>query len=434
MNIFWFRRDLRLDDNHALDAALSAGDVQPVFIFDTYILDALHDRVDRRVSFIYDQVSQIKKQFERKGTTLLVLHGRPVEVFRKLLAQYPVRAVYAGKDYEPPAIKRDNDVAALLQKHGAALHLIKDHVIFEQDEVVKADGKPYTVYTPFMRAWKKRYHTEPPEISASVLRSAQLFKQSPVQMPSLAEMGFDYVANAVPDPVLDPDLVRNYHARRDYPSLAATSLTGPHLRFGTLSVRRLAAMALDLDEVWMNQLIWREFFIQILYHFPHSATGSFRPEYDTIRWRNDEQEFARWCEGRTGFPIVDAGMRQLTATGYMHNRVRMITANFLVKLLLVDWRWGEQWFARKLLDYEMANNIGGWQWSAGSGCDAAPYFRIFNPDTQIEKFDPQFEYIRRWVPEFGTPGYPLPMIDYRAARERALLVYKSALAAARTGD
>lgn len=430
MIIFWFRRDLRLDDNLALAAALSAGDVLPIFIFDTAILDVLEDRDDRRVSFIYDQVRSIKAKIERYGGTLQVFHGRPAEIFRRLLALYQIKEVYAGEDYEPYARERDQEIAGLLQLHGAGLRLIKDHVVFAQDDVLKADGRPYTVYTPYMRSWKKRYLQERPVPCTLEEHLPRLSKQSPAVLPSLAELGFDYVPNAVSEPVLEPERIRNYHNNRDFPALAATSLAGPHLRFGTLGVRRLAAMAFDLDEVWLNQLIWREFFIQILYHFPHSASGPFRKEYDTIQWRNHHGEFAKWCEGRTGFPIVDAGMRQLNTTGYMHNRVRMISGNFLTKLLLIDWRWGERYFARRLLDYEMASNVGSWQWCAGCGCDAAPYFRIFNPDTQIERFDPNLEYIRRWVPEFGTAAYPLPMIDYRQARERALLVYKSALSRA----
>jgi deoxyribodipyrimidine photo-lyase len=283
-----------------------------------------------------------------------------------------------------------------------------------------------------MRAWKRRYQLEAPGSFASQDSLDGLLKQAPAVLPSLEQIGFQRVDNPVPDPLLDPQLIRNYHTQRDFPALDATSLTGPHLRFGTLSIRRLVEMAQDLNPIWMNQLIWREFFIQILFHFPHSATGSFRRDYDRIPWRNNAAEFERWCAGRTGFPIVDAGMRQLNETGYMHNRVRMITANFLTKLLLIDWRWGEQYFARKLLDYEMANNVGGWQWSSGSGCDAAPYFRIFNPDTQIEKFDPELKYIRRWIPEFDTADYPLPILDYRQARERAMSVYKSALKSAVT--
>jgi len=427
MNIFWFRRDLRLDDNAALYQALVAGSVVPIFIFDTSILEQLKDKSDRRVSFIHQQLSGIKNKIEKAGSTLQVFHGTPEQVFRKLLSEYSIDTVYAGKDYEPYARQRDEQISTLLAVHNAKLALIKDHVIFEQHEVVKADGSPYIVYTPYMRAWKKKYLGAGPANYSSETMLSGFSKQKPAALLTLQQIGFQPVDNPVPDPLLDPQRIADYHKNRDYPSLEATSLIGPHLRFGTLSIRKLVALAVDLNEVWWNQLIWREFFMQILFHFPHSATASFRPDYDAIRWRNNRQEFIQWCEGKTGFPIVDAGMRQLNATGYMHNRVRMITANFLTKLLLVDWRWGEQYFAEKLLDYEMANNVGGWQWSSGSGCDAAPYFRIFNPDAQIKKFDPEFKYIRQWLPEFGTSAYPLPIVDYRGARERAMLVYKSGL-------
>jgi len=427
MNIFWFRRDLRLDDNNALYQALSAGSVLPIFIFDTNILENIADKHDRRVCFIYQQLRQLKKQIERAGGTLNIFHGRPDQVFRTLLADYDIDKVFAGNDYEPYARQRDGQIAALLADHNAELVQIKDQVIFEQAEVVKSDGTPYIVYTPYMRAWKKKYLSTDTTSFPSETLLDQFARQKPARSLSLEEIGFHDNDIPVPEPILGPELIANYHKYRDYPYHAATSLVGPHLRFGTLSIRKLISLAIDLNEVWWNQLIWREFFMQILYHFPHTATASFRPEYDAICWRNNRQEFAQWCEGKTGFPIVDAGMRQLNAIGYMHNRVRMITANFLTKLLLIDWRWGEQYFAEKLLDYEMANNVGGWQWSAGSGCDAAPYFRIFNPDAQIKKFDPELKYIRQWLPEFGTSAYPLPIVDYRGARERAMLVYKSGL-------
>lgn len=427
MNIFWFRRDLRLDDNAALFRALSAGNVLPIFIFDTNILGRLRDKRDRRVSFIYHRLETIKVGLEQAGTTLQVFHGRPEQIFRRLLSEYPLEMVFAGKDYEAYAKQRDQAVSRLLKQHRAELVLVKDHVIFDPAEIVKADGSPYVVYTPYMRAWKKNYLLAVQDYFPSAEMASGFARQKPRGLMPLEDTGFTDTGNAVVDPVLDPEVLREYDKRRDYPALAATSLAGPHLRFGTISVRRLVAMAMDLNQVWLNQLIWREFFIQILDHFPHTATQSFRPAYDAIPWRNDRQDFARWCAGETGFPIIDAGMRQLSATGYMHNRTRMISANFLTKLLLIDWRMGEAWFAEKLLDYEMANNVGGWQWACGSGCDAAPYFRIFNPDTQIRKFDPELKYIRRWIPEFDTLEYPQPMLDYRQARERALAVYKNTL-------
>ena len=429
MNIFWFRRDLRLDDNAPLYAALRAGDVLPVFIFDTCILDALPDRRDRRVSFIHHRLRGIKRKLERHRGSLRVLHGTPAEAFESLLAEHPVEKVYAGADYEPYARERDDAVAALLARHGAELILVKDHVIFDHTEVLKADGGAYTVYTPYMRAWKKAWHDTAPGSFPSEGKLNRLHVREPAPMPGLAELGFEDTGDAIPDAVLDPAVIAAYHRHRDFPARDATTRAGPHLRFGTVSIRRAAAMAADLNETWLNQLIWREFFIQVLARHPHTATRSFRPRYDDIPWNEDEEDFRRWREGRTGFPLVDAGMRQLNDSGYMHNRVRMLTANFLTKLLLTDWRAGEAYFAGKLLDYEMANNVGGWQWACGSGCDAAPYFRIFNPDTQLRKFDPDLEYVRRWVPEYGTRGYPPPMIGYREARQRALAVYKAALQA-----
>ncbi len=433
MNIFWFRRDLRLDDNAALSRALAAGQVLPIFIFDTDILVNLKADHNKRVSFIYHRMNSVRQQIEKAGSCLRVFHGKPADVFHNLLAMHSIDKVFAGRDYEPYAKQRDGAVAKLLQKHGVELVLIKDHVIFAGAEICKADNSPYVVYTPYMRKWKKRYLAMPPETFSSAEQLDKLVPMQPEEPPSLREIGFHESADDdVEEPVLDPDLLRQYRARRDYPALAATTRIGPHLRFGTLSVRKLAAMAMDLSETWLNQLIWRDFFIQILDHFPYTAIRSFRPAYDAIPWRDDPAGFRRWCDGMTGYPLVDAGMRELNATGYMHNRVRMITANFLTKLLLVDWRRGEAYFAAKLIDYEMANNVGGWQWASGSGCDAAPYFRIFNPDSQMRKFDPQLQYVKRWIPELDTPDYPAPIVDYRMARDRALTVYKETLAAAKS--
>ncbi len=427
MKIFWFRRDLRLQDNAALFAALQAGETLPIFIFDKDILDDLKDKEDKRVSFIHEQVQWLKEQLEEMSSTLRVFHGRPVDIFKLLMEEYEIDGVYAGADYEPYAIKRDEEVAEKLSEQDIKLELVKDHVIFEYDEVLKQDGTPYIIYTPYMRAWKKRLQAMQVEHYPSEAFTHQFKSHAPVPMPSIEDIGFHRVDHGVDEPRLEPDLLARYQKDRDYPQVDATSHIGPHLRFGTISTRAAVNIAMDSSEIWLNQLIWREFFIQILANFPHTATRSFREKYDAIAWQNDKNEFRLWCEGKTGFPMVDAGMRQLLATGYMHNRVRMVTANFLTKLLLIDWRWGEAWFAEKLLDYEMANNVGGWQWSAGSGCDAAPYFRIFNPDTQIKKFDPELEYIKAWIPEFDTPDYPEPIIDYREARQRALAVYKTAL-------
>ncbi len=427
MNIFWFRRDLRLQDNAPLYAALQSAETLPIFIFDTDILEELEDKDDKRVNFIHIQVQWLKDQIEKMGSTLRVFHGRPVDIFKTLITEYEIERVYAGNDYEPYAIKRDKQVSAELSAHGVHLQLVKDHVVFDYDQVLKQDGTPYIVYTPYMRAWKKRFGVNEIEYYASENLTHQFKKHKSIPLPSIEDIGFNQIEPGVEDPRLEPDLLARYQQDRDYPYVDATSHIGPHLRFGTISIRAALSIAMSNSETWLNQLIWREFFIQILAHFPHTANRSFREKYDAISWHNDKKEFQLWCEGKTGFPMVDAGMRQLMETGYMHNRVRMVTANFLTKLLLIDWRWGETWFAKKLLDYEMANNVGGWQWSAGSGCDAAPYFRIFNPDTQIKKFDPELKYIKRWIPEYDTPDYPKPMIDYRKARQQALAVYKTAL-------
>ncbi len=427
MNIFWFRRDLRLQDNAPLYAALQSAETLPIFIFDTDILEELEDKDDKRVNFIHIQVQWLKDQIEKMGSTLRVFHGRPVDIFKTLITEYEIERVYAGNDYEPYAIKRDKQVSAELSAHGVHLQLVKDHVVFDYDQVLKQDGTPYIVYTPYMRAWKKRFGVNEIEYYASENLTHQFKKHKSIPLPSIEDIGFNQIEPGVEDPRLEPDLLARYQQDRDYPYVDATSHIGPHLRFGTISIRAALSIAMSNSETWFNQLIWREFFIQILAHFPHTANRSFREKYDAISWHNDKKEFQLWCEGKTGFPMVDAGMRQLMETGYMHNRVRMVTANFLTKLLLIDWRWGETWFAKKLLDYEMANNVGGWQWSAGSGCDAAPYFRIFNPDTQIKKFDPELKYIKRWIPEYDTPDYPKPMIDYRKARQQALAVYKTAL-------
>jgi len=427
MNIFWFRRDLRLYDNAALSRALSAGPVLPVFVFDTDILSGLENKHDRRVSFIYHRLKSLKREIEKSGSTLKVLHGRPVDVFGKLLDGHRIEKVYAGRDYEPYAKRRDRAVAKLLQEHGIELVLVKDHVIVEGADLLKKNNTPYVMYTPYMRAWKKRCLPSLPGAYPSAKQLGNLLHREPEELPALQRTGFYETPDDVPEANLAPEQIRRYRANRDFPAHAGTR-AGPHLRFGTLSIRGLVAMAADLSETWLNQLIWRDFFIQILDHFPHTAERSFRPAYDGIPWRNDAVEFRRWCEGMTGYPLVDAGMRELNATGYMHNRARMIAANFLCKLLLVDWRWGERYFAEKLLDYEMANNVGGWQWACGSGCDAAPYFRIFNPDTQIRKFDPHLQYVKAWIPELDTAGYPARMVDYRMARERALTTYKKVLA------
>jgi len=426
--LFWFRRDLRLRDNAGLYHALRSGyPVLPVFIFDRNILDALDDRLDRRVEFIHQAVTELHEELGQLGSTLLVRHGRPLEVFRQLLQEYNIQAVYTNQDYEQYALGRDTAVGGLLREHGAALHTYKDHVIFEKDEVLTGSKTPYTVFTPYSRNWMAKLddfylRSYPTEASFN-----RFLKRAAEPLPSLASLGFQPVGDAFPGRIVTEDLLRQYQQTRDLPARRGTSELSVHLRFGTVSIRELARQALAHSQTFLNELIWRDFYFQVLYHFPHVEQQSFRREYDRIPWRNQPEDFQRWCEGRTGYPIVDAGMRQLNQTGWMHNRVRMITASFLCKHLLIDWRWGEAYFAKKLRDYDLSANNGGWQWAAGSGTDAAPYFRVFNPTLQAQKFDPKREYIRRWVPEFNSLRYPAPMVDHATARQRALDTYKVGL-------
>jgi deoxyribodipyrimidine photo-lyase len=362
------------------------------------------------------------------GSSLLVFHGTPIDAFKELVNEYSIEKVFTNHDYEPYALERDENIATFLLQHGITLHTFKDQVIFEKDEVVKDDGKPYTVFTPYSKKWKatlskfylKSYPTE------TYFRN--FHQLSPKAIPSLEEIGFNKTGAAFPPAAFDNKIIKGYDKHRDFPAIEGTSHLGVHLRFGTISVRQLAQKAMKMNETYLNELIWRDFFQMILWHFPHVGKGlAFRAEYDFIKWRNNEDEFARWCQGNTGYPIVDAGMRELNETGFMHNRVRMITASFLAKHLLIDWRWGEAYFAEKLLDFELASNNGNWQWAAGSGCDAAPYFRIFNPHLQTKKFDPELKYIRKWVPEFEELTYPQPMVDHDLARKRCLETYKKAL-------
>ncbi|HEY0895262.1 MAG TPA: deoxyribodipyrimidine photo-lyase [Sphingobacteriaceae bacterium] len=430
VTIFWFRRDLRLDDNTALFHALaeSGSPVLPVFIFDRNILEALPDTDDPRVTFIHQVLSELDAELQKIGSGVVCRHDTPVGAFRNLLENYTVSSVYANADYEPYARERDGAVAALLTGRGIPFRTFKDHVIFEKDEVVKADQKPYTVFTPYKRAWLQRLAADPQQPGATSRLSTGFVKMPPEPLPTLADLGFTKSSLDFPEKAYR-DRIADYASTRDFPAVSGTTHIGVHLRFGTVSIRQaLADALLSPEQTWLSELIWRDFYSMILWHFPSIVHSSFKPEYDNIRWRNDPSEFRAWCEGRTGYPIVDAGMRELNATGYMHNRVRMIVASFLTKHLLIDWRWGESYFARKLLDYDQASNVGGWQWAAGSGNDAAPYFRIFNPELQTRRFDPGLVYIRKWVPEFADPGaYPPPLIDHRAARERALAVYRAAL-------
>lgn len=427
VNIFWFRRDLRLDDNAGLYHALKSGNpVLPVFIFDTEILDKLEDNNDARVEFIYNTLKSLNDELADLSSSLLVLHGKPVEIWKELVKKYDIGEVYTNHDYEPYAIKRDEEIGELLKKSSVSFHTYKDQVIFEKDEVVKADGKPYTVFTPYSNAWLKRLNDfyEKPYPTKKYFVNFHKHRSS---FPSLKQLGFETSEIDFPPRLIKRSIIKKYHTTRDFPAIDGTSHLSLHLRFGTVSIRKLVQEAEGLNSTWLKELIWREFFMMILYHFPYSAEKNFRSEYDKIQWRNNKAEFAAWCEGKTGYPIVDAGMRELNRTGYMHNRVRMVTASFLTKHLLIDWRWGEKYFARKLLDYEMSSNVGNWQWAAGTGCDSAPYFRIFNPELQMKRFDSKGEYIKKWVPEISGLDYPTPIVEHKFARERALAAYKSAL-------
>jgi deoxyribodipyrimidine photo-lyase len=430
MVLFWFRRDLRLHDNPALLAALQSGlPVLPLFIFDSEILNKLHHRRDARVLFIYQELKSLKGELEERGSSLMVYHGHPEEAFLWLIQQYPgVKAVYANRDYEPYALKRDERIGRLLNGSGILLQTFKDHVVFEKDEVLKNDGTPYTVFTPYSRKWKERLREEDLRPFASGEHLDRLYQTDPKPFPEIGQLGFESFEHTFPDRLIDHSLIGKYAHTRDLPALKGTSRLGIHLRFGTISIREISAAALKHGEVFLNELIWRNFFIQIMAHFPYATEAPFKKQYGFIEWRNDEHEFERWCRGETGYPMVDAGMRELNATGFMHNRVRMVTASFLCKHLLIDWRWGEAYFAEKLLDFELASNNGNWQWAAGTGCDAAPYFRVFNPETQQQKFDPDGVYVRKWVSEAGTSQYPRPMVDHKLARERAIVTYKKGIA------
>ncbi|MDX5419633.1 MAG: DNA photolyase family protein [Hymenobacteraceae bacterium] len=429
LSIFWFRRDLRLEDNAALYKALRSGyPVLPIFIFDKLILDKLDDKQDARVTFIYETVSELRKELEANGGTLLVRYGDPVGILRDLIEERDVSAVYANHDYEPYARERDDQVQQLLEKQGIAFHTYKDQVIFERDEIMTGSGTPYKVYTPYKNAWLKKFKDDMLTPYPSQLHLDKLAKIKAGAIPSLKEMGFRKSDLEVPKQKLSKTVLEEYAAKRDLPALDATTHVSPYLRFGLVSVRSMVSKAFRHSDTWLQELIWREFFMQLLYHFPESATESFAPKFRHIRWRNNENEFQKWCEGKTGFPLVDAGMRQLNATGFMHNRVRMVVASFLVKDLLIDWRWGEAYFAEKLFDYEMSSNVGNWQWAAGTGADAQPYFRVFNPNSQVDKFDRDKVYIRRWVPEFETSDYPEPMVDHAMARDRAVSAFKKAIA------
>jgi len=428
LTLFWFRRDLRLEDNHGLFQALKkTHSLLPIFIFDTNILEKLEAQADRRVQFIYEQVQLLKATLERVGSTLLVCYGKPIVVYQQLASSLRLRAVYTNHDYEPYARHRDQAVATYLATHRIAFHSFKDQVIFEKDEVMKDDGTPYTIFTPYMKKWKTLFRSEMTHAFDSSALLDHCLQTSPLDLLSMQAMGFQPQECDFPSKTIDLVRIRKYDQQRDIPSILGTSRLSVHLRFGTISIRNATRIAQECNAVWLNELIWRNFYMMILWYFPHVVGRSFKSAYDKVEWENNQTHFQAWCAGKTGYPIVDAGMRELNTTGYMHNRLRMITASFLTKHLLIDWRWGEAYFAKKLLDFELASNNGGWQWAAGSGCDAAPYFRIFNPHLQTQKFDPAFKYIKRWVPELGSSTYPPPIVVHSTARERTLTAYKKAL-------
>ena len=427
--LFWHRRDLRIDDNKGLFEALKQNEiVHPLFIFDKSILDKLPNN-DQRILFIYQEIESLKKSYQNLGSDLWVYYGEPSEIIPKIAQELNCSSVYFNNDYEPYALQRDQEIQVSLNKIKIEFIGKKDHVIFEKNEVLKDDGKPYTIFTPYSRKWKANLKEEDlREYSIEKYSGNLVQKQQGEALITLEEMGFESkVLHDFPDRIAKNEILKNYHLSRNFPAVKGTSKLSLHLRFGTISIRKLALIAREQNETYLNELIWRDFYQMIIFHFPKSAENSFKAQYDKIIWEKNEVHFDSWCTGKTGYPIVDAGMRELNATGFMHNRVRMVVASFLTKHLLLDWRLGAAYFAEKLLDFELASNTGGWQWAAGCGCDAAPYFRVFNPQAQQEKFDKSFEYIKKWVPEYGTSSYPEPIIEHKFARERILQRFKSAL-------
>ncbi len=427
ISIFWFRRDLRLKDNHGLYQAVeSEKKVLPIFIFDEGILDLLENKSDKRVDFIVQALQTLNSFLKSKNKGIKIFKGKPLEIYKKLTENYEIEAVYCNEDYEPYAIKRDQEIANFLASKNIAFHQFKDQVIFHKDEVVKADKKPYTVYTPYSKLWLNEFQKIDLQGFPSEKKLDNLL-DIPFEELKIEDIGFQKTDLTFEVPEADLHIIKTYEETRNFPAVKGTTQLGVHLRFGTISVRKLAKIAKENNLTFLKELIWREFFMQILYHFPKVVNHSFKSKYDAIPWENNPEFLEKWKAGKTGFPIVDAGMRELNATGSMHNRVRMITASFLIKHLLTDWRIGEAYFAEKLMDYDLSANNGNWQWCASSGCDAAPYFRIFNPDEQQKKFDPDFKYIKKWIPEFGTKSYPKPIVEHKKAREKVLKVYKEAL-------
>lgn len=428
ITIFWHRRDLRIHDNTGLYHALqNENPVLPLFIFDTQILDKLEDKKDKRLQFIHDHLTHLQKQLSEHNSSLLIKHGNPIDIWKDLLKNHNIQAVYTNRDYEPYAQARDKEVYQLLKEHDIPFKGYKDHVIFDKNEVLKKDGKPYTVFTPYSKVWKANLQDSHLTTHPTEKHFDNFFQTKPFPIPTLKDLGFQPIPTNFPASTPTDTIIEQYAEQRNFPSFQSTSRLGVHLRFGTISIRELAKNTKEKSEVFLNELIWRDFYHMIIYHFPHTVTSAFKPKYNSIPWRNNETEFKAWCDGKTGYPIVDAGMRELNETGFMHNRVRMITASFLTKHLLINWQWGEAYFAQKLLDFDLAANNGGWQWAASSGCDAAPYFRIFNPTTQLQKFDKQLAYVKQWIPEWGTDAYPKPIVDHKFARQRAIDTYKETL-------
>ena len=427
-SVFWFRRDLRLDDNLGLNAALSSGlKVIPIFIFDTEIINKL-EKNDLRIKMIHAALVKLNDAMLGNRCNVGMYLGNPKAVFESLLKKFKIKSVYANHDYEPYAIERDKSIKSFLEKKNVTYKSFKDQVIFEKDEVVKDDGNPYKVYTPYSRKWIETLNARGFETCKS---ETKLNSLASLELPylTLKEIGFDEKKFDIPLFNIDFKTIEKYEETRNFPYLNSTSRIGAHLRFGFVSIRKLVEKAhKKSNKTYLKELIWREFFMQILWHFPYTQEKSFKPKYDRIKWLNNDEEFKKWCEGNTGYPLVDAGMRELNQTGFMHNRVRMLVGSFLCKHLLIDWRWGEKYFAKKLLDYEMSSNVGNWQWVAGCGVDASPYFRIFNPKEQIKKFDKDFKYIKKWVPEFQSSLYPKEIIDHKFARNRCLETFKAAVA------
>jgi deoxyribodipyrimidine photo-lyase len=425
INVFWFRRDLRLNDNTGLNMALKSElPVLPLFIFDTNITDELK-HADARISFIYDTLSELNSKLKKDGHSLCIIKGDPVLSWKSLIRKFDISAVYVNSDYEPYSAERDLKVSEFLKQHNISFNSCKDQVIFEKDEILKTDKTPYTIFTPYKNRWIQKINSNTQILHSESGYKKQNFFTHNDPFLSIKDIGFNQSTIKVRP--YDLSAITDYEKYRDLPAADKTSYLSPHLRFGTVSIREIVRLAKSTNQTFLSELIWREFFMQILYHFPNVVTNNFKCRYDDILWRNDEVEFKRWCKGETGYPLVDAGMRQLNETGYMHNRVRMITAGFLCKHLLIDWRWGEAYFAEKLLDYELSSNNGNWQWAAGTGCDAAPYFRIFNPETQLHKFDASLEYAKRWVKDLNKPTYPSPVVDHHTARLRAISTYKSGI-------